>query len=272
TEGTLAPAIENVEGQRRLRRHRRMQCRRQRPRLEADPRNVLAGASGRGQWQAATVAGDDMARRVEALQLDLQALDRGIDEAGGAACGDLLTQDIPGFERLAQLQPNPAVRDLAVNRETELALAIEPLRIEAIALAADFIQHVEEILPDEILQHEAVVQCRAPAHHGAAKRLAPQPGDERAQQQLLGETHARIGRHLDRTEFDKAEAAGGAFRREQLVDADFGAVSIAGDIDQEIAKQPVDQPWQGSPHLSLPHLRGRKGARGRAWWWQWHEA
>src|SRR5712671_2731185 len=148
-ERPVAPAIENVEGQRRVHWHRRMQCSRERPRLETDARNVLSGASGRGQWQAAAVAGDDMARRVEALQLDLQALDRGIHEAGRAACGDLLAQDIPGFERLAQLKPDAAIGDLAVNRKTELALGVEPFRNEAIALAADFLQHVEEILPDE---------------------------------------------------------------------------------------------------------------------------
>src|SRR5260370_10403983 len=167
-----------------------------RPRLEADARDVLAGSSGRAQWQAAAVAGEDMARGVEALQFDLQALDRGIHEAGGAAARRLFAQDIPGFERLAQLQPDAAVGDLAVNRKTELALGVEPFRVEAIAFAADFLEHVEEILPYEILKHEAVVQRRAPAHHGAVERLAAEPGDERAQQQLLREAHTRIGRHF----------------------------------------------------------------------------
>ena len=93
-----------------------------------------------------------------------------------------------------------------------------------------------------MLQHEAVMQRRAPAHHRPVERLAPEPGDQRAQQQLLGQAHAGIGRHLEGAELDEAQPAGGAVGREQLVDADFGAVGVAGDIDQEIAEQPVDQP------------------------------
>ena len=76
----------------------------------------------------------------------------------------------------------------------------------------------------------------------AALRLAPEPGDQRAQQQLLREAHARIGRHLEGAELDEAEPAGRPVRREQLVDADLGAMGVAGDVDQEIAQQPVDQP------------------------------
>ena len=36
-------------------------------------------------------------------------------------------------------------------------------------------------------------------------RLAPEPGDEGAQQQLLGEAHARVRRHLEGAELDEAE-------------------------------------------------------------------
>ena len=78
----------------------------------------------------------------------------------------------------------------------------------------------------------------------AVERLAPEPGDQRAQQQLLGKAHARIGRHFERAELDQPEPAGRSFRREQLVDADFGPMGIAGHIDQDVAKQAVDQPWR----------------------------
>ena len=91
-------------------------------------------------------------------------------------------------------------------------------------------------------QHEAVVQRRAPAHETAVLRLAPEPGDERAQQQLLGEAHARIGRHFEGAEFDEAEAAGRPVGRIELVDADFRAMRIAGDVDEKIAEKPVDEP------------------------------
>src|SRR6202008_1571968 len=95
-------------------------------------------------------------------------------------------------------------------RKAELALRLEPSRIESITGAGKVIQDFEEIRPDEVLEHEAIVQGGAPAHRLAVERRAPKGGDERAQQQLLRQTHARIGRHLERTEFDKAEPAGRA--------------------------------------------------------------
>ncbi len=92
-----------------------------------------------------------MAARIEPLDLDLQPLDRGIDEAHGAARRAFLAEHVPGLERVAQLEPHAAVVDRAVEREAELALRLEPGRIEAVAGAAEIVEHVEEILPDEML-------------------------------------------------------------------------------------------------------------------------
>ena len=49
-------------------------------------------------------------------------------------------------------------------------------------------------------------------------------------------------RHLERAELDEAEAARRPVGRIQLVDADLGAVRVAGHVDQEIAEQPIDEP------------------------------
>ncbi len=100
-----------------------------------------------------------------------------------------------------------------------------------------------------MLEHEAVVQRRTPAHRLAVAWRPPEGGDDRAQQQLLGETHARIGRHLERAEFDKAQSAGRTVRRKQFVDANLGAMGVAGDVDQNVAEQAIDQPrrhWFGA--------------------------
>ena len=59
---------------------------------------------------------------------------------------------------------------------------------------------------------------------------------------MLRERHARVRRHLERTEFDQPESAGRAIGRIELVDADFGAVSIAGDVDQDVPEQAIHQP------------------------------
>ena len=107
-------------------------------------------------------------------------------------------------------------------------------------------------------QHEAVSERRTPAHEFAGGRIFPEAGDEGAHQQLLGERHARVGRHFETAEFHKAKATGGPVRRKQLVDADFRAVGIARHIRQKIAEQPVDQPRQRRHAFSGGrHLRKR---------------
>ena len=55
-------------------------------------------------------------------------------------------------------------------------------------------------------------------------------------QHLLGQRHARVGRHLEAAELDEAEAAGGAVGRVQLVDADLGAMRVARDVGQHVAQ------------------------------------
>ena len=108
---------------------------------------------------------------------------------------------------MAQLQPHALALDAADQREAKCALRLEPRGIEAQARALQIGKHAKEILPHEMLQHEAVVQRRAPAHAGALLRLAREPRDQRADEQLLRQRHARLRRHLEGAEFDEAEPA-----------------------------------------------------------------
>ena len=80
--------------------------------------------------------------------------------------------------------------------------------------------------------------------------MLPEPGDERAQKQLLRKAHARVRRHFKTPELDKTEAARRTVRGIELVDADFRPVRVAGDIDQKIAQQPVKQPRERSGTLA----------------------
>jgi hypothetical protein len=105
-------------------------------------------------------------------------------------------------------------------------------------------------------QHEAVVQIGAPAHRLALLRLAPEPGHQRPEQQLLGEAHARVRRHFERAELDESQPPSGAVGRIELVDADLGAMRVAGHIDEQIAEQPVDDPDRRAEALRR-HLRER---------------
>ena len=113
-----------------------------------------------------------------------------------------------------------------------------------------------EVGPHEVRQHEAVVQRRCPSARAAAVGPLPEPGDERADEQLLGKAHAHVRRHLEGAELDEAEAAHGPFRRVELVDADLGAMRVARGVDEQVAEQAVDQPGRDGA-AGLRHLGER---------------
>ena len=97
------------------------------------------------------------------------------------------------------------------------------------------------------------MQLGAPAlEPRRAVGLLPEARDQRAQQQLLRERHARVRRHLEGAHLEQAEAAGRAVGRIELVDAELGAVRVAGRIDQQIAEQAVDQPRRAVATRRLP--------------------
>ncbi len=49
-------------------------------------------------------------------------------------------------------------------------------------------------------------------------------------------------RHLEGTQLEQSLAARCRVRGVQLVDAELGAVGVAGDVDQQVAQHPVHQP------------------------------
>ncbi|MNP57590.1 hypothetical protein D3C76_1524310 [compost metagenome] len=51
-----------------------------------------------------------------------------------------------------------------------------------------------------------------------------------------------MGRHFKRAQLQQAQATGRTIRRIQFVDAELGAVSVAGHVDQQVAQQSVHQP------------------------------
>ena len=123
-ERAAVPGVDDVEGQRRV--HRRwsgaapdasFQALKRTPATNSPERPVDVSGS------APAVAGDDVAAVGQTFDLDLQPLDRGIDEAHRAAGRAFLAQHVPGLERLAQLEPHAAVLDRAVEREAELRAA-----------------------------------------------------------------------------------------------------------------------------------------------------
>lgn len=97
------PGVDQVEHQRRLHADGGVQSRGRLPGPVAHPGDVFALAPGIAQRHPAAVAGQHVAAVGEALDLDLQALHRGIHVARGAEAGRLLAQHVPGLDRPAQL-------------------------------------------------------------------------------------------------------------------------------------------------------------------------
>ena len=160
-----------------------MTCR-QIPSLEPNAGNIFARAASRGQRHAAAVASHGVTVGVQPQCFDLQPLDGGINKTHRAA-GNILVEYMPGLDCLPQLQRDAATLDGAVNWEAELPLRLEPDRIEGVTGASEIIQYVEEIFPDKMLEHKAVVERSAPTHRLAVEGASPEPSDECAQQQLL---------------------------------------------------------------------------------------
>ena len=139
--------------------------------------------------------------------------------------------------------------------EAEFQEGREPVGVEGEACLAQVTHHILHVLPDEMGQHEAVVQGSAPAHQIVAVGPLPEMSDQRPQQQHLHQAHARVGWHLESTQFQKSQPAALAVGRIKLVDAELRPVGIAGQVDQQIAQQAIHQPGLGN--LALGHFLER---------------
>ena len=188
-----------------------------------------------------------------------EPLDGTVDVAHGAAGGAFFAHDVPGFERAAQFQLHAVVLHRAVERKAELPMRPEPGRIEREAVRLQIAQHVEEIVPDEVRQHEPVVQRRAPAHEPVRRTARPRSARCSARiSSCCAKLISACGGISNDAELDQPEPAGRAVGRVELVDADFGAMRAAGDVDEQIAEDPVDQPRRDRGRSSAAAPRRRR--------------
>ena len=86
------------------------------------------------------------------------------------------------------------------------------------------------------------MERRPPADELPVPGLLPETGHQGADDQLRKQAHPDVRRHLEGPHLHQPPPSGGAVRGEELVDAKLGPVSIPGEIDKEIAEQPVDEP------------------------------
>src|SRR5262249_11758799 len=192
--------------------------------------NSLALGCGLVEGKPVAVAGHRVTIHRRAHDGDLGALERGIDGPRGATLPALFAQHEPRFERLAQLEGYALVRDRSPARKAELKVRQEPPPIELQPSAHQLGDDALEIPPDEVWQHESVVQRRAPAHERGAIRSLPEPRHQGTDEQLLGQAHAWVRWHLEGAQLHQTKTAHGAFRRIKFVDADLSAVGVASDV------------------------------------------
>src|SRR5207302_8277941 len=111
------------------------------------------------------VARHGIAIKASAPDDRLGAIERGVHGARRRAT--LLAENEPGLQRLAQLERYSLPLHRTPDREAELEVGQEPARIERHARARQLVDDALEVRPDEMRQHEAVVQRRAPTHQRA---------------------------------------------------------------------------------------------------------
>ena len=126
-ERSAAPGVENVEDERSVDGHGRMHRHRRLPRLVAHRRDRDALGRRPAQRHTAPVAGDDVAIGVGGGQLHLQPFGRTVGVTRGAADRAGLAEHMPGLQRLAQLELNALVVDLAAERKTKFRLRLVPV-------------------------------------------------------------------------------------------------------------------------------------------------
>ena len=149
---------------------------------------------------------------------------------------------MPGLERGAQAELHAAIGNRTETRKAEFKEGLVPGGLKRIAARGQLIDDFTEIIPHEPRQHEAVMQLRAPVDEFVLVGLVPEARYQGPQQQHLGQAHARMGRHFKGTEFEQTAPPAAVVGRIELVDAELGAMGVAGQVDELIAHHAVHQP------------------------------
>ena len=141
-----------------------------------------------------------------------------------------------------------AARSDRTNRwKAKFEMRGEPFRLEQITRLAKLTEDIREIQLDEMRKHETIVQPVAPMDQLAAIRILPEFRDQSPHQQLLSQAHARVRRHFKGTQLHQAQPGRSGVGGKKFVDANLGAVGVAGQIGKEIPENPVHGP--GADHF-----------------------
>ena len=165
--------VDQLEAQRPVDGDGRVQRARRLPGPEAHPADLDVGVVGGQQRDRIAVGGDDVAVPVGADEPHLDALDRRVDVAGGAARGGLLAQHVPRLDRAAQLDLDAVEHRGADAREPELGERVQPAGVEVDAVRPQVGGDVGDVVNQEVRQQVSAVQVGAVADR--AGRAAARP-------------------------------------------------------------------------------------------------
>ena len=241
--------VDELELQRDVDRDGRVQRAGRLPCLVPHASDVDVGVVGGQQRHRVAVARHHIAVPVGADDAELDALDRGVDVAGGTGRGGFLAEGVPRLDRPTQLDLHAVENCGADARETEFGERIKPAGLEGDAVRAQIGRHVGDVLDQEVRQQVSPVQVRAVPDQRGAQRFVPEPRHQRAHQQRLHHRHAQMRRHLEAAQLQEAEPAARAVGAVELVDAELGAMGVAGDVGEQVPQRAVGHP----------------GVRWRAW-------
>ncbi len=219
-----------------------METARRLPRPIPQPGDILARPPGRMERNDPSVTDDGVPLVDRSGEVDLQPLDGGVDIPRRPAAPGLFAQDVPRLDRGSELHRNVVIRDVADVRAAELVVRREPVLLELVTERPQVGQDVLEVLLEEVGEHEPVVEGGPPADRLLDVWLLPEHRHERTDKKLLRQAHLRMRRHLEAAELNEPQTPRGVVRRIELVDADLGPVRVAGDVDQEVPEDPVDEP------------------------------
>ena len=241
TQRTFVSGVDDVERERRLHADRWVQPRWGRPSLEPNPGNGQPGNVGRRQRHLDTVAGHHCRPVDDALDPHLEPLDRRVDVASRAVPVDSSPSTCHGSMAPRSSSVMSSTVDARRAGESELDERIEPGGIEFDARGGQIVDHLEQIALDEPGQQVPVVQRGAPPDrivpYGGLPAAATMPRTSSACTRAIcgwgGISNARSSSSPSRPLGVGAE---------ELVDAELGSMGVAGQVDQQVAQQPVDHP------------------------------
>src|SRR5271156_1420195 len=233
------PSIYNIEYQRAVNGNVGMQAGGGLPGAITNSGDEFAVFAGRMQRNRAAIAKHGKAGADHARYLHLQTLDGGIHTPGGATAGSFFAEHVPGLERVAQFQVDAAGGHGTDGWKAELEVGSKPVAAKGVTGPIQIVDHILPVRLHEVRQHEAVVQAVSPGNQFLAIWLTPELRDQRSHQELLGQAHARVRRHLKRAQFEETETGSGALRGIELVDAEFGAVGAAGYVSEQMTKEAI---------------------------------